>query len=226
VDRARAVPHSVGPVLRIEGRIAPDRDRRMGLGDLAASTRIHCWCAPGNADRLVITRAGRRARSRRRRRRGSNDEIARHPCRARALDLACAGAALAAAEANRPGRLVPARLPRVGLVLRPEPRRAGRDRQAEQRQLPMGLDLVRIVLSAQRQRPTIKRRWQKTSPASAPGFFFARLAHQRGGTRGCSSRRSSRSISFWQAASRPGGASRHARSTISGAGIGVGMVLR
>ena len=46
------------------------------------------------------------------------------------------------------------------------------------------------------------------------------------GTRGCSSRRSSRSISFWQAASRPGGASRHARSTISGAGIGVGMVLR
>jgi hypothetical protein len=34
------------------------------------------------------------------------------------------------------------------------------------------------------------------------------------------------SISFWQAASRPGGASRHARSTISEAGIGISMVLR
>jgi hypothetical protein len=90
----------------------------------------------------------------------------------------------------------------------------------------MGLDLVRIVLSAQRQRPTIKRRWQKTSPASAPGFFFARLAHQCGGTRGVSSSRSARNSSFTAAASRPGGASRHARSTISGAGIGIGMVLR
>ena len=36
VHRGRAAPRSCWAVLRIEERIAPDRDRRLGLGDLAA----------------------------------------------------------------------------------------------------------------------------------------------------------------------------------------------
>ena len=90
-------------------RCRPRRCRRA-----RASTRILTLPVATRQCRQTGDHAHRRARSRRRRRRGSNDEIARHPCRSRALDLACAGAALAAAEANRPGRLVPARLPRVG----------------------------------------------------------------------------------------------------------------
>jgi len=42
------------------------------------------------------------------------------------------------------------------------------------RDVPVALDRVGLVLPAQRQRPTMKRRRQKTRPASAPGFFFAR----------------------------------------------------
>src|SRR5215831_13835161 len=57
----------------------------------------------------------------------------------------------ARAEAAGAGRLVPARLHRIGLLLHAVARRCGRRRQAEQRHLPVGMDCERKLLLAHRQ---------------------------------------------------------------------------
>jgi hypothetical protein len=60
-----------------------------------------------------------------------------------------------AAEAAGTGRQLRAWLAGVGLVLRPVAGPAGRDRQASERLVSLGMDGVRLVLPAQRQRALI-----------------------------------------------------------------------
>jgi hypothetical protein len=66
-----------------------------------------------------------------------------------------ASRAVAAAEAARPRRLVSARIHVERIVLRAEPRRAGRGAQAAERDLPLRLDIERELLFAQRRHPAL-----------------------------------------------------------------------
>ena len=59
-----------------------------------------------------------------------------------------AGRAAAGAQARGPGRELPAWLRHVGKFLRSPRGRAGRDRKAAERILPVGLDGERFLLSA------------------------------------------------------------------------------
>ena len=66
LHRGRAAPHLCGPVLQIEEWIAADRDRRIGLGDLAelrpdvalTSIRAHGFRQHANADLELIPTCG------------------------------------------------------------------------------------------------------------------------------------------------------------------------
>ena len=65
-----------------------------------------------------------------------------------ALLIAAAARTLARAEAVRSRRLLPARLSGKRLVLRPRPERAGGDRQAAERHMPVGMNCVGLLLPA------------------------------------------------------------------------------
>jgi hypothetical protein len=77
--------------------------------------------------------------------------------------------ALAGAEAIRAGRQLPARVLLERGVLRPVARRARCDRQADQRQLSMGMDLERQLLPAQRQPVNFARRARRGARRGARG---------------------------------------------------------
>ena len=72
--------------------------------------------------------------------------------------------AAARAEAASAGRLVPARLYPVGLVLHPVAGCCGRHRQAEQWHLPVGMDYVGLLLLA---------KWTRAALAFALRFVFS-----------------------------------------------------
>ena len=69
------------------------------------------------------------------------DVVDRHARRRTAATAAAAGA----------GRIMPARLSRIGLVLRALAGRAGRDPQAAERHVPVGMDCVGCLLPEERQ---------------------------------------------------------------------------
>jgi hypothetical protein len=87
---------------------------------------------------------------------GSPHEPAHPLRRSRPIDDRRLRRSPARPEAAWSGRKLPARLHIVGIVLHAIARRAGRHRQAGERYLSVGLDLVRLILPAQRKRAALK----------------------------------------------------------------------